>query len=90
MGKGALEREFAEFLNIIEEFKSSRCLAGALYCFAACLRLRPHPPTVPHSAPSASRIVPLPAPYQTLDESRLSTREVTRVKKILSSKAKKI
>jgi hypothetical protein len=45
---------------------------------------------VPHSAPSASRIVPLPAPYQTLDESRLSTREVTRVKKILSSKAKKI
>ena len=45
------EREFAEFLNVIDEFKSNRCLAGALSRFAACWQLRPYPRALlPHGA----------------------------------------
>jgi len=59
------ERDFAEFLNVIEEFKSNRCLAGAfpaLPLAGSCARTRGRacPPTrgrgVPHSAPSSAHI----------------------------------
>jgi hypothetical protein len=64
------EREFAEFLNVIEEFKSNRCLAGTFSRFAACRQLPrtrgralpPHPRALlPLSATQRAHVCAHPA-----------------------------
>jgi hypothetical protein len=47
--KELAEGEFAEFLNIIEDFKSNRCLSGAVRLFPRC-------EVVPHAAPTSAHI----------------------------------